>query len=147
MTKRYGPEEEPEPKRPTAGKKDPSRVLVPQLSLTPVTLSSTPAHPWSCLGESRDPGKHLGEKRMTVPPPAPPVIRGEARRRRALPGAKWKTKDWEAPLLWGLEGRPLRVGWWREGSIVRQKEEVRKPSPEKRRGTGAGSLGCGWGWG
>lgn len=39
-----------------------------------------------------------------------------------LPRAKRKTKDWEAPLLWGLEGRPLTGGWWREGSMVGQKK-------------------------
>ena len=76
----------------------------------------------SCLGESRDPGKCLWEKRVTVPPLDPPVLRGKARRKRVLPRAKRKTKDWEAPLLWGLEGRPLTGGWWREGSMVGQKK-------------------------
>lgn len=37
------------------------------------------------------PETSVGEEGVTIPPPAPPVLRDEARR-RALPQAEWKTK-------------------------------------------------------
>ena len=63
---------------------------------------------------------------MTIPPPAPPVLREEARR-RALPQADWKTKG-VGPLLGGSSEEASESRWW-EGSRVGQEAEGKKTRP------------------
>lgn len=57
---------------------------------------------------------------MAIPLAVSPVLRGEARETGHSPGhsARLNTRS---PLS-GVEGKPLRVGWWWEGSRERQEE-------------------------
>lgn len=116
-------------------------------SYTPVTLSSTPALSLSCLGESRDPGKSLWEKRETVVPPAPPVLRSEGRRRRVLLRAKRKTKTRKPPTfsgVWrgGFDSRVVEGG--EHGGAEERDQKTRPREEEGGRGWQPGFWGKGW---